>query len=275
MTDTTSRTESNSQALFHEGADLSGKHFDGIDLSSRGLKNVIMRGCSLRSANLCNTIFEGCDLSGSDWHGADFRGAKFYGGLYTSIQNAPRAKNLEFILAGNDMCVFSNPQVTLWDRLDWEKIKVIGRLPFFGISTTAIVVMTIYYYILELYNTRVAAAVNALKNVPLEMAVMRGIVSHLAIPIPRLAFISLCAAIFLLCASVIYAIFCPDRVKQFSSEVWLYQLQKSLIEYRPFTWKFAAIRWVCSSLYFIGGVLSAYVIVTKLFSVMQFVLYGD
>jgi hypothetical protein len=204
----------------------------------------------------------------------DFRGAKFYGGLYSSIKNAPRAKNLEYIFAGNDKCVFSNPVLNLWDKLDWEKIKVIGRLPFFGISTTAIITMTIYYYILELYNTRVQAALNALENAPSEMAVMRGIVSHITIPVPQLAFVSLFAAILLLCASVIYTIFCPDRVKQFSSEVWLYQLQKSLIEYRPFTWKFVAIRWVCSMLYFTGGVLPAYVILTKLFSVMKFLLYG-
>jgi hypothetical protein len=117
--------------------------------------------------------------------------------------------------------------------------------------------MVIYYYILVVYDIRVAAAIKALKgitNTTMEMDAVRGIVAHLAIPVPRLAFTSLCAAILLLSASIHYAVFCPERVKQFSSEVWLSQLQRSLIEYRPYTWKFAAIRRVCALLYLVGGV---------------------
>jgi hypothetical protein len=145
-------------------------------------------------------------------------------------------------------------------------------MPFFGISAGAIVAMTVYYYILELYNNRVAATVNALKDTPSEFTAMRGIVSHLTIPVPKLALMSLLAAIFLLCASVLYAIFCPDRVKQFSSEVWLYQLKKIPIEYKPFTWTSATVRWTCSFLYLTGGTMSLYVLAAKLYSVMQFVL---
>ena len=195
--------------------------------------------------------------------------------FYTSIKNVPRAKNLDTVFAGNYTCEFFNPELNTADKLDWEKIKVIGRLPFFGISTAAIVMMSIYYYILEIYNTRVDAAQKALEAIQdqtIVIVVMHGIADHLKIPVPNLAFTSICAAIFLLCASILYALFCPDRVKQFSSEAWLYQLQKSLIEYRPYTWKFAAIRWVCAFLYLFGGGMSAYVIIIKLFLVMKFVL---
>jgi hypothetical protein len=151
----------------------------------------------------------------------------------------------------------------------------VGRLPFFTASTTALVVLPIYFYVIGIYNQHLTAWKAALsKDVNASIIAQTGryALSHLKeLPIPNLSLQSLAAAMLLLIASSIYLLACPARVKQFSSSEWCDEFNKPIILYWAHSWRFPILRMICVATYFLGGGLAAWVIVDKLLITLRYV----
>ena len=98
------------------------------------------------------------------------------------------------------------------------------------------------------------------------------IMTHLQpLPIPSLSLKLLISTVLLAIASTAYAFFCPSRIKEFSKEVWQYELRHSLLHYWPLAWKGRWVRLVCATCYILGGFGVLYVLISKLWSVAVFI----
>jgi hypothetical protein len=108
--------------------------------------------------------------------------------------------------------------------LDWEKIGALGRLPLFTASSTALVLLPIYFYILDVYNRHVVAWKVAITSHAgtQDFAIIANEALK-TLPIPPLSLEALVSAFLLFVASALFAIFCPARIKQYSSEQWRYR----------------------------------------------------
>jgi len=84
------------------------------------------------------------------------------------------------------------------------------------------------------------------------------------LPIPALSLEALISAVLLFVASGLFALPCPPRIKQFSSEEWCHQLGQPLVTYWPRAWRYTPARFLCGSFYAIGGGLALWVITVKL-----------
>jgi uncharacterized protein YjbI with pentapeptide repeats len=245
------------------GADLSEVHLDSTDLNRVNLGEVNLRGADLRDAHLCETNLyranlreanlcradlyrarlEGAnlyraDLSMANLREAHLREANLYRAKLGEVQGAERVYHLEtvrFISTedtegvdfGNDTSYFETchrPWPEHW--LDWERLRVVGRLPLFGISYTALILIPLVFYGLALYNRNIdlvhAWAKEAVTSPdhPLHRLAPH-ILEHLYhLTIPSLSFVLFVSTILLAAASTMYTAFCPSRVKEFSRDQW-------------------------------------------------------
>jgi len=96
-------------------------------------------------------------------------------------------------------------------------------------------------------------------------AVARSIVEYLhQEPQPVDWQLSFVAAICLALASTIFAVCCPPRVKEFSSEQWQYEFDKQLPHYMALAWRYRFIRIICIVLYAVGGFVGLYLLLKKI-----------
>ena len=181
--------------------------------------------------------------------------------------------------SGNDASCFETcyrPWPERW--LDWERLRVVGRLPVFGISYTALILIPLVFYGLALYNDKIelvrtwAEQVVALPHHPLQPlapSVLERLHPH---PVPSLSLVLLASTILLAAGSTLYTFFCPSRVKEFSRDQWCDQLGRSLLHYWPLAWKYRAIRLACAACYALGGLGAAWVLGNKLWHTALFIL---
>jgi len=256
--------------------DLSGENvrfdFSGLNLGSINFSNCVLAGSSFKDA----TLHE-CDFTGSDWSGCDFENALLNGGKLGKIKNAHKALNLTTAKANGFATEFETVVRPWWKKLDWELVGTVGKLPLFGVSTTALIAMPIYFYLLSLYNHSLKIVKHSLETSlsntpasPLAMAFSR----LPTLPIPSLSLVALISALSLAIASGLYSFFCPSLPKQFSSLQWRYELERSPLPYLAESWSRQWIRMLCIVLYIIGGVSGAYVLTVKLYQTFVY-LYRD
>src|SRR5205814_1949053 len=143
------------------------------------------------------------------------------GGNLSEVKNAHRAKNLTTVIVVDPQSAHSFETVVRpwWVRLDWERMGALGRLPFFTASTAVLVLFPIFFYFLDLYNQHLDAWKTALAAGGSEVAAFGSAALERLSPLqpPALSILTLVSALLLLMASLLYAFFCPGRVKQFSS----------------------------------------------------------
>jgi hypothetical protein len=146
----------------------------------------------------------------------------------------------------------------------------------FTASSAVLILLPIFFYFHALYNRHVSAWLDSAKfqseSSVYWLAVLAALERIGPLPIPSLSFLSLAAAFLLFCASGLYAIFCPQRIKQFSREQWTEQFERPLIAYWPHSWRFPLVRLVCTALYGLGGVFAIYIIGRKLAETVWYVL---
>jgi hypothetical protein len=153
-----------------------------------------------------------------------------------------------------------------------------GRLPLFGLSYTALILIPIIFYGLAFYNSKVelirtwAAQVAVLRDHPMHVAA-EVIVKHLHTQsIPSLSLMLLGSTVLLAVASTLYTLFCPSRIKEFSCDQWCDQLGHSLLHYRPLAWKHRWIRLICMACYALGGAGALWVIGSKVWRTAVFIV---
>ena len=256
-----------------EPLDLSSANLDGADLSGKHFHSCNFANCSFRNTDFRNAVFIACDFSGSDWHSANFRGASFNTGNFYLIKNAPRAKNLDQVTVGPSETHFDKLQLKFVDQyLDWEKIGALGRLPFLSASTITLVVLSVYFYFHQLFNSKIEEFVILAKLHPNELNSFGALISRLHIPIPSMAFLSFLSAVCLLIASLVYEVYCPKKVKEFSSQKWQFEMKRSLLEFFPHSWNFRIARIVSAVFYAVGGMLAFWILVVRTWDIAAYLL---
>jgi hypothetical protein len=155
---------------------------------------------------------------------------------------------------------------------------VVGRVPLFGASYTALILIPILFYGLALYNDQVALIRAWAEQVMTQPDHLFSRLASLTLahihprPIPQQSLLLLVSTILLAVGSTLYTFFCPSRVKEFSRDQWCDQLGRSLLHYWPLAWKHRTIRLVCAACYAIGGLGALWVLGTKVWRVLLFIL---
>lgn len=255
-------------------------HFKGKnDLGPANLQNA-----DLSNANLEATHFAQCDLTGADFKEAHVLWASFKCAKYTHL-----TKNLETVTV-NDFR--PNPPefpdarhldtIPLpWDygRFGWEKLRSFGKLPLFNASYIAIVSIIVFLYFHQAYNEGIGAIRASAESVAANPdhswsdAAIRIRDTLLDLRISWTLPCTLVGSVCLAIASTIYEIWCPDRIKDFSREVWCHQNQKPLVQYLPLSWVFLKRRLFCGFLYIVGGILTLLVILYKLGQAFLYIVH--
>jgi hypothetical protein len=146
----------------------------------------------------------------------------------------------------------------------------VGRLPLFGASYTALILIPIVFYGLALYNDKI--------ELIRAWAEQGGTVPDYLLgrlrprPIPSQSFVVLLSTGLLAVGSTLYTFFCPSRVKEFSRDQWCDQLGRSLLHYWPLAWKHRSIRLTCAACYAFGGAGALWVLSTKVWQTARFIL---
>jgi hypothetical protein len=152
---------------------------------------------------------------------------------------------------------------------DWERLRVVGRLPLFGISYTALILIPIVFYSLALYNDKVglvrawAAQAVISPDHPLHRFALLLLDRLHPHPLPSQSLLLLVSTVLLAAGSTLYTFFSPSRVKEFSRDQWCDQLGRSLLHYWPLAWKHRYIRLACAACYALGGAGALWVLGTK------------
>lgn len=74
------------------------------------------------------------------------------------LYGAPAARNLSTTRIDSEQPVyyFESAILPLVDKLlDWEKVRIAGRLPLFAASYSALIAIPLFFYFLEIYNDKV------------------------------------------------------------------------------------------------------------------------
>jgi hypothetical protein len=156
-------------------------------------------------------------------------------------------------------------------------------MPLFGGSYVALLFIVIYVSALDFYNQKVGIARHWSEAVgrvgarapdrvgdPIEkLAETVESRLHPLQPTPQ-AGVVLFSTVFLAAASTLYALCCPDEVKDFSEPQWCFELDKPLIHYRALAWRDRWTRTSCWACYLIGGGLALWLI---LYNIGRVALY--
>jgi hypothetical protein len=249
------------------------------NLCGANLNEVNLTAANLRQAILCEAHLHMACLCEADLTGADFREADLTRTNLAHIKGAERVHHLVSVRFNRDDAIHFDTCVRKWSErwLDWEHLRIMGRLPLFGVSYTALVLLPVLFYGLSLYNSNIvlirlwAAQIAAQPGHPFH-SVSTLINARLhPQPIPRQSFLLLVSVLLLAIASTLYTLLCPLRIKEFSREQWCHQSQQSLLHYWPLAWERRWARLICAMCYALGGAGALWVLGTKVWRVAWFI----
>jgi hypothetical protein len=158
------------------------------------------------------------------------------------------------------------------DYAHWAILRLIGTLRIFGASYAGFIGITAYVSAIRWYNGQVGrwhawAAQH-----------QDGAVQHWAAKIPTLPVAShfgwmLAAIGLLVIASTIFAIFCPEPIKEATETRWTRELNQPLIEYRSTMYAGFWRRYICLVCFVVGGGYTARYLVWKGLAAIRFLLH--
>jgi uncharacterized protein YjbI with pentapeptide repeats len=258
------------------GSNLTAAQFEHSTLESANFTNANLSEASLAYANLSTSTLVGADffgasltcanLSAANIKHANFHETQLNSAIFDSVEGTYRARNLRTSTMQNDVRYFDKV-VREWPErwVDWEMIRIAGRLPLFAASYSALILIPAYLYALEVYNDKVKAARAWIETSGVPARASEAILNHLhEEPIPSRWTLLLVSTILLAAASTIYALACPSRVNSFSRDQWCDEHGHSLVHYWADAWKMRPLRLACAAMYLVGGLGAFYVLITKL-----------
>jgi hypothetical protein len=268
-----------SEAVLHEavlhGAVLHGANLYGADLSGAVLYKTELYRADLREAELDEADLREADLYEALLAGASMRnarGAYWAHGLETTRLTIPSGKG------ATDALYFETCD-RLWSErwLDWERLRIVGRLPLFGPSYAILILVMLFFSGLELYNDLVAQVRTWARQLIVQPdhhldRLASLVLAHLQLHlIPLQSFLLVISTFFLAIGSTLF-LCCPSRVKEFSRDQWCDELGRPLVHYWPVAWKRRPVRLVCAVCYAVGGFGALLLIVMKVWWVLMFIL---
>lgn len=263
------------------------KDFTGVNFKNTKFLKTEFHSLDLSSLNFENTDFSYAQINFVNFDNSQFKGTIFYeSNLATvSFKNARylnKAKNLLTTKSPRDIKYFEFCDRNIINRfIDWEILRVLGKLPLFGASYLALISIPLFFYILAKFNEHIDIiklwSSNITSNSPEYIVNLANIISSKLSPVavPQQSLLLLFSTIFLALGATIYALLCPSRIKEFSRDQWVDQLEKPLLHYWPLAWRFPFARIICILSYLLGGIGIIWVIGGKLIDVGIFIYkYG-
>ena len=252
----------------------------GASLQEATMEKVILENTDLRRANVTLANLRNADLTEANIEGANFLEADMSEANFRGVMGIKHARYLETArLRGGDVKYVETCE-RKWPEYwcDWERLRTMGRLPLFGASYTVLILIPIFYYGLAFYNEKIgvlrewANANLSTENQPLRVIaeLVRNRVHEQ--PIPELSLILLVSTLLLALASTIFALGCPPIIKDFSRSQWCYGLNRSLLHYWAYAWKWRWARLICGVCFVLGGIGALVVIGTKVWNAGCFIL---
>lgn len=257
---------------------------DRTDFSRARLKNVRFEFADLSTATFARVTFAGVDLRQSAGVGRLI-------GYHTPACPCPQDDAIE------------EPEVPAIDeRLAWDRLRAVGRLPVFSVSSAALVLSSIHLYGIATWNDLAARADQRLAaageradalfrglqaglppDAPWRDSIIAASVEASAIvrqfsealprlPLPSHAFWLFVGTVLLALGSGLYLLRCPPRIHRYSDVEWRDEIRGSPFHYLPLAY---SRRWsrVCVALALaLGGALTGSVAVSKLFTTGLFIL---
>ena len=214
---------------------LWGANLEGANLVGAMLAEAHLAGASFQDAHLHGTFLGW--VSGAE-HAYDLLTVRL--APINDSPTHPPEENTDYF----ELCV--RPWPERW--LDWERLRAVGRLPLFGISYTALILIPIVFYGLALYNDKIdlvrawAEQAVTLPDHSLHRFAPLVLDRLHPRPIPSLSFLLVVSTILLAAASTLYTAFCQSRIKEFSRDQWCDELRRSLLHYWPLAWKHRYLR---------------------------------
>jgi hypothetical protein len=271
------------------GADLQRTSLQHADLQHASLWNAKLQHANLSHANLSHAILQRADLYEANLHSASLYEANLHSASLRNIRKAHKAYCLETVQfrrvdsrSGQqlpDAFYFETCALSLPERwLDWERLRVVGRLPLFGASYTALILIPLLFYSLALYNDQITLVRAWAEQVMAQPEHLLHRLASLVLarlhprPIPQQSLLLLVSTVLLAIGATLYTFFCPSRVKEFSRDQWCDQLGHSLLYYWPLAWRYRYIRLLCAACYALGGAGALWVIGTKVWRALLFIL---
>jgi hypothetical protein len=261
------------------GADLSEANLSRTNLSGADLSRADLSGADLSRADLGGADLSEANLSRADLSKANLSEADLSEAVLDSVQGAHHAHGLETAwLNRGDVRYFETCNRSWPEHVfDWERLRIVGRLPLFGISYTALILIPIVFYGLALYNDKVelirawADQVIASPDHPWQRLAPLVLERLHPRPIPHQSLLLLISTVLLAAGSTLYTFFSPSRIKEFSRDQWCDQLGRSLLHYWPLAWKHRYIRLICAACYALGGAGALWVLGTKVWHTAVFI----
>jgi pentapeptide repeat protein len=135
------------------------------DLGRANLNRADLREVNLKRANLYEATLRGADLRGvrGAEHAFDIQTVRFTVGLRRAEHAADfdperltAIEDVEEPALGHDASYFDTCRRPWPERcFDWERLRIMGRLPLFGASYTVLILIAIVFYVLALYNDKI------------------------------------------------------------------------------------------------------------------------
>jgi uncharacterized protein YjbI with pentapeptide repeats len=219
-----------------EHCDLRGLLLRPWDGKAVKIKDGAVRQCDLTGATIDNATVHHVDLSHSKLHGADLQGATLDGCECANTKfSGADLRGLEVArcnLTGSEWeaarvgrrsrifrCHFNGPHNVDQDYTDtikyvglawlhWSRLRLIGTLPFFGVSTTALAASLI--------------VINGVGYINESEVLHRDVVSYpIEIPIPLHMVWLLISSLLVFIGATVFQIACPQRIQHFSETEWV------------------------------------------------------
>jgi hypothetical protein len=284
-----------------QGADLREANLEKAELTKANLEKANLREANLQGAELTKANLQGAHLGRAhlqgahlrevNLQGADLREAHLSKARMAYVKNATKARSLETVQFddGDDALYFDTCNRPWLDStLDWEALRTIGRLPLFGASYTALILIPIVFAGLALYNKnvhRLHALLDTVviwlgafthQNPTMEGTPLYQVHTHIRSllqpwPLPDHSLFILVSTVLLAIGATLYTLRCPRRIKEFSSDQWCDQLRRSLLHYWPLAWQRRWSRCICIACYFLGGGIALVIIGLKVWGAAVFI----
>jgi hypothetical protein len=177
-----------------------------------------------------------------------------------------------------DEAVTNAPLPLIEKIASWERLRTFGRLPLFRVSFSTLVAIPVVTFLIGVYNEQVGrlqewASIHTEKFPPLATSLLEQLASRLhLIPISNLTFWLLISTLFLGTASMLYALVCPARVKEFSLERWTDELRRPALHYLSLSWGHRWVRVIAGGCYLVGGAGTVLILIVKLWNTGKFIV---
>lgn len=217
--------------------------FVNADLRDASLRLATMSSVDVRGANLARTKF----LFGPDK------------AQCSGVRNA-------------EWAVYAHSR----DRIPWPTLRFIGTFRLVGVSYLAVLGIMLYASVVRWANESLHQfqvwANDKLAETTL--APPPWLTTIRSLPVDRQLGIQLVMLVLLAAGATIYQLRCPDIIKENTEIKWSREMKEPLIEYRAAMYSQLGWRYLCSSLYVVGGVYTTLYLSYRVLKAITFLLFG-